>query len=90
MEWTVVGVIVTLVGLAAAVGGPVLKLNASITRLTTLLQAIEQRLDALEQGAKEQRSHAAESHRRIWAHAEEQDATLADHETRLRVLENKS
>lgn len=90
MEWNVVGVIVTLVGLAAAVGGPVLKLNASITRLTTLLQAIEQRLDALETGAKEQRTHAAESHRRIWAHNDEQDATLADHETRLWVLENKS
>ena len=89
MEWTVVGVIVTLVGLALAVGGPVLKLNGSITRLTTLLQAIEQRLDALEQGAKEQRAHAAESHRRIWAHNDEQDQTLADHETRLRVLESK-
>lgn len=88
MEWNVVGVIVTLVGLAAAVGGPVLKLNASITRLTTLLQAIEQRLEALETGAKEQRAHAAESHRRIWAHNDEQDATLADHETRLRVLES--
>ena len=64
------------------------QLNGSITRLTTLLQAIEQRLDTLEQGAKEQRTHAAESHRRIWAHNDEQDATLADHETRLRVLES--
>ena len=45
MEWNVVGVLVTLAGLAAAVGGPVLKLNGSITRLTTLLQAIEHRLD---------------------------------------------
>ena len=89
MEWNVVGVIVTLVGLAAAVGGPVLKLNASITKLTTLLQVIEQRLDTLEQGAKEQRTHDAESHRRIWAHNDEQDQTLADHETRLRVLESK-
>ena len=89
MEWTVVGVIVTLVGLASAVGGPVLKLNASITKLTTLLQVIEQRLDTLEQGAKEQRTHAAESHLRIWAHNDEQDQTLADHETRLRVLESK-
>ena len=87
MEWTVVGVIVTLVGLALAVGGPVLKLNGSITRLTTLLQAIEQRLDTLEQGAKEQRTHAAESHRRIWAHAEDQDARIDNHETRIQLLE---
>ena len=87
MEWTVVGVIVTLAGLAAAVGGPVLKLNGSITRLTTLLQAIEHRLDTLEQGAKEQRTHAAESHRRIWAHNDEQDDRLEDHEKRITLLE---
>ena len=83
------GVIVTLVGLAVAVGGPVLKLNGSITRLTTLLQAIEHRLDALEQGAKEQRTHAAESHRRIWAHNDEQDDRLEDHEKRITLLERQ-
>lgn len=90
MEWTVVGVIVTLVGLAAAVGGPVLKLNASITKLTTLLQVIEQRLDVLEHGAKEQRTHAAESHRRIWAHNDEQDDRLEDHEKRITLLEQRN
>lgn len=89
MEWTVVGVIVTLVGLAVAVGRPVLKLNGSITRLTTLLQAIEHRLDTLEQGAKEQRTHAAESHRRIWAHNDEQDDRLEDHEKRITLLERQ-
>ena len=89
MQWEVVGVIVTLVGLAAAVGGPVLKLNGSITRLTTLLQAIEHRLDTLEQGAKEQRTHAAESHRRIWNHNDEQDACLEDHEKRITLLEQQ-
>lgn len=89
MEWNVVGVIVTLLGLAAAVGGPVLKLNGSITRLTTLLQAIEHRLDSLEQGAKEQRTHAAESHRRIWAHNDEQDDRLEDHEKRITLLERQ-
>lgn len=89
MQWEVVGVIVTLVGLAAAVGGPVLKLNGSITRLTTLLQAIEHRLDTLEQGAKEQRTHAAESHRRIWNHNDEQDVRLEDHEKRITLLEQQ-
>lgn len=89
MQWEVVGVIVTLVGLAAAVGGPVLKLNGSITRLTTLLQAIEHRLDTLEQGAKEQRTRAAESHRRIWNHNDEQDARLEDHEKRITLLEQQ-
>lgn len=89
MEWNVVGVIVTLVGLAAAVGGPVLKLNGSITRLTTLLQAIEQRLDTLEREARDQRAHAAESHRRIWAHSDGQDERLEDHEKRITLLERQ-
>ncbi len=48
MEWDVVGVLVTRAGLAAAVGGRVLKMNGSSTRLTTLLQAIEHRLDEVE------------------------------------------
>lgn len=89
MEWNVVGVLVTLAGLAAAVGGPVLKLNGSITRLTTLLQAIEHRLDGVERDAKEQRAHAAESHRRIWAHSDEQDERLEDHEKRITLLERQ-
>ena len=84
-----VGVIVTLVGLAVAVGGPVLKLNGSITRLTTLLQAIEHRLDEVEREARDQRAHAAESHRRIWAHSDEQDERLEDHEKRITLLERQ-
>lgn len=89
MEWNVVGVLVTLVGLAVAVGGPVLKLNGSITRLTTLLQAIEHRLDEVEREARDQRAHAAESHRRIWAHSDEQDERLEDHEKRITLLERQ-
>ena len=89
MEWNVVGVLVTLAGLAAAVGGPVLKLNGSITRLTTLLQAIEQRLDTLEREARDQRAHASESHRRIWAHSDGQDERLEDHEKRITLLERQ-
>lgn len=89
MEWNVVGVLVTLAGLAAAVGGPVLKLNGSITRLTTLLQAIEHRLDEVEREARDQRAHAAESHRRIWAHSDGQDERLEDHEKRITLLERQ-
>ena len=87
MEWNVVGVLVTLAGLAAAVGGPVLKLNGSITRLTTLLQAIEHRLDEVELAS--QARHSQESHRRIWAHSDEQDERLEDHEKRITLLERQ-
>ena len=38
MEWTVVTVLVALVGLFVTVGRPVVELNRSITRLTTMLE----------------------------------------------------
>ena len=87
MEWNVVGVLVTLAGLAAAVGEPVLKLNGSITRLNTLLQAMEARLNALERDLEAQAGKAADSHRRLWARVEQQDRQLGEHETRLKLLE---
>ena len=89
MEWTVVGVLVTLIGLAAAVGGPMLKLNSTITRMNTLLESIDKRLTALEAGSQHQAEKASEAHRRIWAHMDENDGRLADHETRLKLLEGK-
>ena len=45
MEWTVVTVLVALVGLFVTVGRPVVELNRSITRLTTMLENMAQRLD---------------------------------------------
>lgn len=87
MEWTVITALVTLVGLGISVGGPVVRLNSSITRLTALLQAMERRLDALEAALAAQQSKAAESHRRLWTREEEQDRRLADHEARLQLLE---
>ena len=89
MEWTVITALVTLVGLGISVGGPVVRLNGSITRLTTLLQAIEHRLDEVEREARDQRAHAAESHRRIWAHSDGQDERLEDHEKRITLLERQ-
>ena len=89
MEWNVVGVLVTLAGLAAALGEPGLKLNGSISRPTPLVQAIEHRLDEVEREARDQRAHAAESHRRIWAHSDEQDERLEDHEKRITLLERQ-
>lgn len=87
MEWTAVTVLAAIAGLGVTVGGPVVRLNSSITRLTALLQAMERRLDALEAALAAQRSKAAESHRRLWTREEEQDRRLADHEARLQLLE---
>lgn len=87
MEWTAVTVLAAIAGLGVTVGGPAVRLNSSITRLTALLQAMERRLDALEAALAAQQSKAAESHRRLWTREEEQDRRLADHEARLQLLE---
>ena len=89
MEWTAVTVLAAIAGLGVTVGGPVVRLNSSITRLTALLQAMERRLDALEAALAAQQSKAAESHRRLWEHNEEQDNKLNDHERRITILEHK-
>ena len=81
-EWGVVGVLVVLVGLFLSVGAPVIRLNSTITKLSTLVEGLRDR-----QAQQEQNN--SDSHRRIWKHNEEQDAVLNDHETRITILERK-
>jgi hypothetical protein len=79
-EWTVVFVIVTLVGLVGAVLKPILSLNTNITQLTTVVNALQKNIDCLT-------SKNTENHARIWEHNELQDKMLSDHETRITVIE---
>ena len=81
-EWTVVGVIVALIGFAASIVGPVVKLNTSITKLTVTMDNVSSRL-----GKMEADNH--DSHKRLWAHNDEQDTMLNDHEHRIKVMEGK-
>ena len=79
-EWTVVSVLVTLVGLGVAVIRPLISLNSVITRLTEVVKTLETNLS--EVAEKNTASHA-----RIWKNMNEQDEQLANHETRLTVIE---
>ena len=87
MEWTVVTVIVALVGLFLTVGKPILKLNSTLTVLTTRIDAVENDNKKQSEDLKEQKTHAHESHKRLWDHNSKQDEQLRDHEQRLGVLE---
>ena len=89
MEWNVFTTLAAIVGLGVTVGAPIIKLNANITRLTVVLDTIKAELEEQKKALSAQRDGSKEAHRRIWAHNDEQDATLSDHETRLRVLESK-
>lgn len=75
-------VVVGLLTTAIAIGAPVIKLNTTITRLIV-------KLDGLGNDMAKFEVHNHESHRRIWEHNDEQDEKLADHETRLQVIEKE-
>lgn len=90
MEWTTVTVIIALVGLIVTVTTPLIKLNSNITRLTVILDGIKAELEEQKKALSAQKADSRESHRRLWAHNDEQDNTLNDHETRIRVLEQQN
>lgn len=80
MEWTVVTVIIALVGLFAAVGAPVIRQTRAMTKLDSTMENLSDKLIQLE-------SKNADSHRRIWEHNEKQDDMLQNHEIRIVKLE---
>lgn len=79
-EWGVVGVIVVLVGLVGSIIKPLLSLNSSIVTLTTKMEHVSDNLSEINERNRK-------SHERIWAHNEEQDATISNHESRIKILE---
>lgn len=81
-EWTVVGVIIALVGLFFTVGKPIINLNTNIVRLNASLEATQK-----EQNEYEKSNH--ETHARLWKHNEKQDAMLEEHKLRLHDLDGK-
>ena len=80
-EWGVVGVIIALAGLGATIGGPIIQLVKSITKLTAVV-------DHLDKELKEQKEQSAKSHTKLWAHNVEQDNKIEDHEKRIYFLEH--
>lgn len=81
-EWGVVGVIIALVGLGAAIIKPVLSLNTSITRLNLTLEQLQRDVGTMT-------TKNSKSHERIWDKLEEQGGALEDHERRIDSLEQR-
>ncbi len=82
MEWTVVVTLISLVGLIVAVMTPAIKLNTSVTKLSTLVDSLNAKLSTME-------TNNADAHRRIWTELDGQKETLHQHETRITVLEHR-
>lgn len=79
-EWTVVGVIVVLLGLLGTVTAPMIKLNTTLTKLNDKFETLDIKLTDVTES-----NH--DSHKRLWEHEEAQDNTLHNHETRIQILE---
>ena len=86
-EWSVVGVIVVLVGLFFAIYTPISKSTKentkAMTELTVTMRVIGDKLSKFDEDN-------SKSHKRIWDHNDHQDQILNDHETRLQIIEKDS
>jgi hypothetical protein len=81
-EWNIVLVLAELIGLFVLVGKPILTLNKTIAEFNTKLENMGKRVDTLE-------CDKHEAHKELWQHNDTQDEKIADHETRIRVLERE-
>lgn len=82
MEWTIVTVIIALVGLGLAIIKPIVSLTQSITKLTVVVEHLQDDVGGLT-------TKNSQSHARLWDHNDEQDGRLEDHERRIGDLEHK-
>lgn len=81
-EWTVVTVLVTLMGMIGVVAKPLLGLNATLTRLIQVVDSLEKNLNALT-------DHNRQGHERLWRESRAQQQILGDHEKRIAFLERE-
>lgn len=81
-EWTVVTVVIALVGLFVTVAAPIIRQTKAMTKLDTTMETLSGKLTQLE-------SRNTDAHRRIWEHNEEQDKQINNHEIRIVKLEDR-
>lgn len=79
-EYTVVVVLVTLVGLFFTVGKPILNLNTNIVELGAAVKSLQKTVDKLEQKQDE-------DNKKVWDRLDRGDRKLDNHETRITKLE---
>lgn len=80
MEWTVVTVLIALIGLFMTVSKPIIKLNKTITKLTMICDNLDRRFEKFEHD-----NH--DGHKRLWEHNTEQDRLIEEHDKRITILE---
>ena len=78
-EYTVVLVIVTLVGLFITVGKPIINLNTNIVELNSAVKGLQKTVDKKQE----------EDNVKVWERLRKGDSKFDNHEKRITVLEEK-
>lgn len=81
-EWGVIGVIISLVGLVTAIVTPIVKLNATVVKLATVVDGLSKEVVTL-------LGNSRTTHDKLFNKIEEVSSKTSEHETRITVLENK-
>lgn len=81
-EWGVVLVITVLIGLLVSVTTPIIKLTKTIADLTAIVRSLGDDMTELT-------SRNSATHARLFAGLGKHDDKLAEHETRITILEHE-
>lgn len=81
-EWGVVGVLIALVGFVFTLVKPVVVLNTTITELTQIVKRLQSDVEELT-------TRNSSAHARLFDRIEKDEKDIANHETRLTILEKK-
>lgn len=88
-EWTIVTVIIAIVGLIGTVAVPLMKNTKAMTRLYEQLKLLAYRIGEEEKDLEEFKKKASDRHEKIFTELDEHTERLGDHEHRIQNLENQ-
>jgi len=81
-EWGVFGVITAIVVFGVCIGTPLLKLNSTITKLSTVL-------DIFQKQVCDDKAINAQEHIAIWDECEKYGEKISEHDTAIALIKQK-
>lgn len=90
MEWTVVTVLIAIVGLIGTVAVPLSKNTKAMTQLSEKINHLVYRIDKDEIELSEFKNKSADKHRLIFDKLGEHQKSLINHESRIYALEKNN
>ncbi len=89
-EWTVVTVIIAIVGLIGTVAVPLAKNTKAMTQLSERINHLVYRMEQDENDLTEFKNKAADRHAKIFGKLDEHEKTIINHEGRIYALEKNN